>query len=110
MKLCIEENFGSSFGLSMDVVTKDERSFTCKKDVIVADDSPFNDNPEYRVPRSTDKCYYFTTRPFFNRRAADENDIKNMKSMSKGNIKSIRVVIWDRLFEKIVAEKTFYNL
>jgi hypothetical protein len=97
MSLCFEDNVGvSGFSFSMYVQTKDGRNFECKKDVIVSD------------PKS--KCISFSSRPFFNTRWATEEDRLNMKSMARGNIKSLRIVIWNESFDKIKAEKTFYDL
>ena len=102
MTLCLDEAVGSSgFSFTMYIETKDGRSFECSKDVHV---SALGDL------KSDDKCIDFTTRPFFNVRGADEDDFANMKSMTKGNIQSIRIVIWDDSFDNIIEEKTFRNL
>lgn len=102
MTLCLNDAVGSSgFSFTMYVKTKDGRSFECSKDVYVG------------IPgdiKSDDKCIDFTTRPFFNVRGADEDDFANMKSMTKGNIESIRIVIWDDSFDNIIEEKTFTDL
>jgi hypothetical protein len=101
MTLCLVEEVGSSgFSLTMYVETKDGRSFNFSKDVRVSASSEV---------KSSDKCMKFNTRPFFNVRGAKEDDYMNMKSMKKGNIQSIRVVIWDDSFDNIIAEKIFEN-
>jgi hypothetical protein len=102
MTLCLTEEIGSSgFSFTLYVKTKDGRSFECSKNVYInaASDT-----------KSSDKCVEFTTRPFFNVRNASKDDFANMKSMKRGNIRSIRVVIWDDSFKKIITEKTIINL
>jgi hypothetical protein len=103
MTLCFKEQIGKgNFSFSLFVKTYDGREFKFSHDVYV--------DSRYTGAKSTDKCVTFNLRPYFNSKGSDKEDLMNLKSMSKGNLKEVRVGIWDSSFEKFVAEKTFNDL
>lgn len=103
MKLCFKNQIGKgNFSFTLYVITYDNREFNFSHDVYV--DSPFS-NTKYM-----DKCVSFNLRPYFNRKGSNKEDLTNLKSMAKGNIKEVRVGIWNSTFDTFIAEKTFYNI
>ena len=99
MTICFKDEVGSShFNSILYVETKDNREFECYQQVFI--------NAASSV-KSSDKCVTFRTRPFFNKRGSSDDDMINMKSMRRGNIKKVKVVVHGKSYDGHVSEKTF---
>lgn len=102
MTICFQDEIGSSkFSFTLYVETKDNREFECYQQIFI--------NAATSL-KSSDKCVTFRTRPFFNKRGSSVDDMINMKSMRKGNIKKVKVIVHGSSYDGHVSERSFYDL
>jgi hypothetical protein len=107
LTVCLDKGIGiAKASFSFFVLTNDGNNFELKYDVS-AGTANYVFNPSFNP---SFKCFSVSTRSLINKKGATKIDLQRMKYMAKGNIKRIRVVIWNKQFTKPIADKTFFNL